>query len=638
MKSYQKFFAELKRRKVFKVAAVYGAVAFALIQIADPLGEAMRLPETFLPFIIAILLLGFPVAIVLAWAFEVTPEGVQRTDAAAPGEIEAIVAEPASQRWPAGLLALAGTAALLAAVWWTGLSMGRADSAEAGAEAVAADSLQLVLGAVEEDARPSIAVLPFEDMSQEGDQEYFSDGMTEELLNTLANIRELRVSGRTSAFAYKEQVKDLREIGKELGVRYLVEGSVRKSGDQLRITAQLIDAGDGSHLWSETYDRRFVDVFAIQTEIAESVAEKLRVPLGLAGDDLLVTPTADLEAYDLYLAGRSAMRARGPSLADAVRLFEAAIARDSTWSPAWAALAEATELTVWYPASIPEGVTQADHLGPALDAAEAAARRALALDSRNASAHVALGSVHRDRAEWKAAEESFLRALALDPDDAEAHHQYGEYLLNVGRIAEAVRALDRAAALDPAPIRLGMLAFGLAIDGRLDESIDVREMILRQAPSGSVFEASTWRLARRYMVAGRWDEAVDAIHQGNQRRGASGPRIGTRSDIERHTEALRRGDLSAVPSSAAAEIELDQWMILGLPDSAVAAWFRQSESRPFGRVIELRYPHVAPIRSDPRIVQFLAERGLADAEEVRTPEGERVRPAVLRQYDERGAP
>ncbi len=219
MKSYQQFFAELKRRKVFKVAAVYGAASFILLQMADLLGQGLRLGDTFLPFITAIVLLGFPLALILAWAFEVTPEGVQRTGAASAGEIEGLVSAPISQRWPAGLMALAGVGALVAGAWWVGRQTA-VESATSSADNIAAAPAEVRLAFVDpsEDPRPSIAVLPFADMSRDGDQEYFSDGITEEILNTLAKIHDLRVSARTSAFAYKNVQLNLRDIGLELGV------------------------------------------------------------------------------------------------------------------------------------------------------------------------------------------------------------------------------------------------------------------------------------------------------------------------------------------------------------------------------------------------------------------------------------
>jgi len=631
MKSYQQFFAELKRRKVFKVAGVYGVVAFGLIQVADPLADAMRLPDSFVPFVIALLLLGFPVALILAWAFEVTPDGVQVTEGAAEGEIEAIVAEPASRRWPAGLLALVGTAALLGGAWWAGLEMGRADES-VGAD-VRGDSLRLAFSDVADDGRPSIAVLPFADMSPEGDQEYFSDGMTEEILATLANVRELRVSGRTSTFAYKGRDKDLREIGDELGVAYLVEGSVRKAGSQLRITAQLINASDGAHLWSETYDRQLEDVFAIQTEIAEAVARSLRVPLGLEGDERLVNPAGDLDGYDLYLAGRAAMRDRGSRLLDAVRLLEAAVERDSSWAPAWAALAEATELTTWYLPTIPTGLAPSAYIPSALDRAERAARRALELEPRSSSALVALGSVHRDRAEWDEAEAAYLRALAIDPDNAEAHQQYGELLLNVGRVAEAVRTLDRAAVLDPASIRFGMLGFALNVDGRPSEAAEVYELAHHHAPDDSVRRAQLWRLARTQITAGRWEAAIGSVVEANRLDPDAEPIIGNRTQVEQYVEGLRAGNLSLIPPSVLDNMSAHDWLLVGESDRALSEMLSRLEGVPFGRLIELRLPYFETVRSDPRVVAYFAERGFTRVEELRTPEAERTRPLVLREID-----
>ena len=300
--------------------------------------------------------------------------------------------------------------------WWAGRSTAPgADVAAVETAAVAgaegdeqtardAEVLQAAYADLAEDSRPSIAVLPFADMSPDGDQEYFADGMTEELLNTLAKIRQLRVAGRTSAFAYKGQDKDLREIGRELGVRYVVEGSVRKQDDRLRITAQLVDAGDNFHLWSEAYDRTMDDVFAIQEEIAGAIAAQLQVSLGLEEGGALVAPIADLEAYEMYLTARAGMRERGSAVLEAVRLFEEVVARDSTWAPAWAGLAQAYTLAPFYtPGNVTEQIGP-EAWGPALAAAEEAAVRALRLDPGVAGAEVALGNVFRDRWEWDLAE------------------------------------------------------------------------------------------------------------------------------------------------------------------------------------------------------------------------------------------
>ncbi|HSM09349.1 MAG TPA: tetratricopeptide repeat protein [Gemmatimonadota bacterium] len=631
MKSYQELFAELKRRKVFKVAAVYGGVAFVLLQVAELLGQGLRLPDSFMPFITAVVLLGFPLALILAWAFEVTPEGVHRTDRAAPGEIEGILAQPASKRWPHGLLALLGVAALLGGTWWAGR--------QSGVEAVGADgrpeALELAYATPDEDPRPSIAVLPFVNMSADEEQEYFSDGITEEILNTLANVDELRVSGRTSAFAYKGRAVDLRTIGEELGVHYLIEGSVRKAGDQLRITAQLIDATDGSHLWSDQYDRELKDVFAIQTEIAESIAGALTVPLGLEGDETLVTPTSDLTAYDLYLAGRTRMRERGLGLLEAKRMFEAAIARDSSWAPAWAALAETSEIRIWYSETFPDSIPDSASVQQALEEAERAARRALELDEQNASALVALGSVQRDRGQWDVAEATYRRALSLDPDNPEAHQQYGELLREVGRIGEAVRALDRAAALDPAPIRIDLLAGHLVLDDRLDEALEVYKVGLRRDPEVTL--PRLWGnagLAR--VMAGQEEAAVDAF-QALERQIVRPDRMPDL--VRRFVRGFIMADSSVIPAPIRSDLAPEMWMLMGYRDRAVAT-LRERSFLVHGIVplpSDFWHPIFDPLRSDPEFAALVAASGAPRMVPERTPPSKRTRPLILQEDGEPGA-
>ena len=630
MKSYQQFFAELKRRKVFKVAAVYGVASYILLQVDDLLGQGLRLGDTFLPFITAIVLLGFPLALILAWAFEVTPEGVQRTGAAEAGEIEGILHAPASQRWPAGLMALAGVAALVAGAWWVGTQTA---NEEAGTASENPADVRLAFVDPSDDPRPSIAVLPFADMSPEQDQEYFGDGMTEEILNTLARIRDLRVSGRTSTFAYKGQDKDLRQIGIELGVGYLVEGSVRKSGNQLRITAQLIDAADGTHLWSDQYDRPMDDVFAIQTEIAEAIAAALRVPLGLEGDESLVTPTGDLEAYDLYLAGRRFMRNRGPDLMEAILLFQAAIDRDSTWAPAWAALGEATEISVWYPRTYQDPGNPGAETRSRLDAAEAAARRALQLDPRNASALVAMGSVYRDRGAWRESEAVYQRAIAIDPDNAEAHQQYGELLGNRGRIAESVRALDRAAVLDPAPVRMENLAFSLKNDDRLEEALGVNEIALRRDPGGS--KASLWEAAgQAYASVGRTREALEILVTLVRESGPPpgiDPAAMTADGLQTFIQAIAEGKPEDVPEPLREFVSPYVWARMGEAEAAFQAFGVNVEKFDLHWAPEIWNPAFDSLRSEPVFQELFASDGLSGATLQRTPVGERTRPLILRE-------
>jgi TolB-like protein/Flp pilus assembly protein TadD len=621
MKSYQQLFAELKRRKVFKVAAVYGAVAFVLLQVADLLGQGLRLPESFMPFITAVILLGFPLALILAWAFEVTPEGVQRTGAAAAGEIEGILAEPASKRWPAGLLALLGVAALLGGTWWAG----RQSATQALDDDDRPEALELAYATPNEDPRPSIAVLPFVNMSADEEQEYFSDGITEEILNTLANVRELRVSGRTSTFAYKDQDKDLRAIGEELGVQYIVEGSVRREGDQLRITAQLIDANDGSHVWSEQYDRQLESIFAIQSEIATAIADELRVPLGLSDPSELVQPVADLEAYDLYLAARSKMRTRGAALNEAVDLFEAAIARDSFWAPAWAGLAEATELRLWYPEAFGGALADSAASLRELEAAERAARRALELDPRSPSANVALGSVLRDRLEWNASERAYRDALSIDPDNAEAHQQVGELLLATGRIARAVHEMDRAALLDPAPIRIYQLGAALDADDREGEAAEAYELGIRLDP-----ENHMWALRRNlgglHFRAGRYEEA--------RQYWADDDNAARRAQSLQKIDWALRGKPMAIPDSMRPYLNPMDWLSLEEPDSAAAALVSFGSELNIGLKVLFNYvvwsPGFDSLRSHPVVRAAMREHNLAGMTVQRTPPAERKRPTALR--------
>jgi len=289
----------------------------------------------------------------------------------------------------------------------------------------------------------SAAVLPFVDLSPQKDQEYFSDGLTEELITTLSQVPGLRVAARTSSFQFKGRSPDVHEVGRKLDVGAVLEGSVRKSGNRLRVSTQLISVKDGYQLWSDSYDRDLADVFAVQEDVARSIVAALRVRLAPARDSALaVRPTGDLQAYDLYLKGRFAWNQRtGPALLEAVRYLEQAVDRDSTFARAWAGLADAYILVVPYAGGSPADTWRK---------AQAAAGKALALDSTSAEAYTSLGYGNMIYAwNWAAAEENFRRAIAADPNYATGHHWYGDFLAGRGRLAEGLAEMSRAHQLDP---------------------------------------------------------------------------------------------------------------------------------------------------------------------------------------------
>ena len=500
-RSYQRFFAELKRRKVFRVAAVYGAASFALLEASDILFPRFGFPEWTVTFVAVIALLGFPIALVLAWVYERTPAGMRRTEEAETGELESIAAASAAKRWPVGLAAAGGTALLLVSVWWT---LGRPPPSSGDAAAPSQGDVAYV----------SIAVLPFANMSEDPSDEYFSDGLTEELLNALARVPDLKVAARTSSFAYKGENTDLREVGEALGVETILEGSVRRAGGRVRVTAQLIDAADGFHVWSSDWDRELTadNVFDIQDEIAGSVAQALATgtapreaggsqAVGSTPADRIVPTqprTSDLEAYDLYLLGRHGWATRTTDgLRDAVAYFEAALERDSSFVPAWVGLAAAYNALPWwtdYP--FQEGGERSKR----------AADRALELDPDNPEALYTLATTTFEYyRSWDEAERLFARAMQIDPDYTPGLTWYGQFLADQARLEEGLSWVRRATAADPASVHAlnaeGNILMSL---GRWSEAVQVYERCLAIDPEFTTALSSS-ALALTRLEA--WNEA-----------------------------------------------------------------------------------------------------------------------------------
>ena len=491
--SYQRFFAELKRRRVFRVAAVYGGAAFVVLQVADLLQEGLQLPQSFLTVSTWLALTGFPVALFLAWVYDRTPQGLVRTPEAAPNELDEIVAQPPGRRWPIGIAAALGTALLLVSAWWM---LGRPEAPRG-----------------ERGDYSSVAVLPFENMSGNEEDEYFADGLSEELLNALARVDGLRVAGRTSSFALRDANLDLRTIGDTLGVETVLEGSVRRSGGRVRVTAQLIDAENGFHLWSQDWDRELTagNVFEIQDEIAGAVAAAMAsgeepVANAAAGGRRDLVPasvrTSDLDAYELYLAGQHHWAPRRPEgLREAVRLFEEALELDSMYAPAWVGLAGVYQALPWY-TDYPADVAAAK--------SKQAGRRALELDPNNAEAMYSLAAtIFQYGLEWTEAARLFERAIELDPHYSQGLAWYCWFLLDVGHGEESLPWCERAVELDPLRVHtLAQYGDNLMVVGRYEEGLRMLARALALRPDFSWPRLET---AIGLALLGRLDEAGEQL-------------------------------------------------------------------------------------------------------------------------------
>ena len=393
MKNAASLWQELKGRRVFRALVTWGVAAFAILQIIEPVMHAWHWPDAVLTWVVAVLAVGFPLVGGLAWVFDA--DGGARA------------ATPHRPRLGLVLVAVGVAAATPGLVWYFGFHRAHAAAATG----------------------PSIAVLPLADMSAQKDQEYFGDGLAEELLNLLAQVPGLHVAGRTSSFAFKGKSDDLRAIGEKLNVAAILEGSVRKDGDRIRITTQLINAADGYQLWSESYDRRVTDLFAVQDEIAAAVVNALRIRL-LPAQAHSQSRTTNVEAHNQYLLGRQfSNQGNADGYRRAVQAFEKTLAIDAGYAPAWAALAQMESHFGDYAGSSAEVARMQDR---GLEAAE----KAVALAPDLAEARLArgtlrvivqrdwegaradwtlLGSVLRDDGEFGPAREALLRALEIAP-------------------------------------------------------------------------------------------------------------------------------------------------------------------------------------------------------------------------------
>lgn len=458
-------FRELRQRNVFRVGIAYAVTAWVLLQLTEVLTELLELSTDIGKIVIVLLLLGFIPALIFAWAFELTPEGLKRESEVDRSRPTAGTTSRTLDRLIIGVLVVA-----LGYFVYESRFQNDGPDPDTAAPAQPAPPTPPAVGTPASNSRPgapsaaegrSVAVLPFVNMSPDPAQEYFSDGITEEIINAVVKIPGIAVPARTSVFAYKDQQRDLREVGAELGVAHILEGSIRSQGDQVRVTAQLIAADDGFHLWSATYDRRLDNIFAVQEEIAAAIAAQLVGKLDL-NVDTVPNQTRNMAAYDLYLRGRAALRQRSP---ESQVLLEQAIEADPDFAPAYAALAIALNATF------------DDN-----DRAVILADQALALDPDNVDALNAKAAALRSRMQWAEAEAVFERALEIDPNSAELLEDWAEFLSYVGRVDEALAVAERGVAIDGAlmPLRSAYLE-ALLSNGHTDRALDEARSMIDEA-------------------------------------------------------------------------------------------------------------------------------------------------------------
>jgi TolB-like protein/Flp pilus assembly protein TadD len=419
------FFSELKRRNVYKVAVAYAVVAWLTIQAASILFPAFNAPQWAMQIVILVLVIGFPIALIFSWAFEITPEGIVR-------ESEVETGKSITHHTGRKIVALTIVLAVIA----TGLLIfqfirARSTSAPRQSEAATVSN-------------KSIAVLPFDNLSGDPQNAYFSEGVQDEILTRLAKIAELKVISRTSTQRFKSAPNDLQQIAQLLGVANILEGSVQKANDQVRVNVQLVNALTDAHLWAETYDRKLTDIFAVETEIAKTIADVLQAKLtGSEQHVIAARPTANTEAHQLYLKGRFFWNKRtGNDLKKSIDYFEQAIAADPNYALAYAGVADGYVLLPGYTAGAPRDC---------YPKAKAAAKKALEMDDTLAEAHTTLAMAiwYYDFDSSQSIRE-FQRAIELNSNYATAHQQYGNNTLSaLGRFDDAIAEGKRAVELDP---------------------------------------------------------------------------------------------------------------------------------------------------------------------------------------------
>ncbi len=584
------FLAELKRRNVYKVAIAYAVVAWLLMQIATQVFPFLEIPNWAIRLVIMLIVIGFPIALVIAWAFELTPEGLKRTEFA-----DELPKKSARSRAWIYVVIIAGVISV--GVFFLGRYT-----------AVSKQSEPSNAGTQWASAIPekSIAVLPFENASGNPETEYLSDGISEALINSLTELQQLKVIARSTAFRYKGKPVDPQVVGRELKVRAVLMGLVRQTGERLNVQVDLVDATTGAQLWGEEYERKLSDVLLVKQTIAREVTEKLRLRLtGEQQQRLVKRDTTNPEAYQFYLKGRYYWEKRtAENLKKAIDQFQQAADKDPNYALAYVGLADCYLLLEDYVG------TPASETYPK---AKAFAQRALQFDSSLAEAHTSLAYVYSNLWQWEQAEEEFKRAIKLNPNYPTAHHWYYLYLLDLGRIDEAMAEIKRAHELDPLSLVIGTtLTYAYFVEGDVNSSIAQGKRVIDLDPN---FPRAHEYLGLAYLKQGRHSEAIAELEKAVELSGREPLRdlgygyaiSGGRAEAlavlrelegkyEKH-EAIGQ-DLAAVYAG------------LGEKDQAFA-WLEKDFQARSGLLARIRWiPPFESLRSDPRYADLVRRIGL----------------------------
>ena len=462
------FFAELKRRNVFKVGVAYAIVAWLLIQVADVLLPTFQAPDWVMRVFALFVILGFPLAVFLAWAYELTPEGIKATSAEGPAQYHTRTTGQRLNYFIIGVLVLV-VAFLLVKVYMPKESP-EVTTKTPGISAVTETATPSK--GVEEKARPtaptnSIAVLPFTDMSPNKDQDYFADGIAEEILNSLAGIKDLEVRGRTSSFYFKGKSEELTTISKMLNVEYVLEGSVRKAGDQVRVTVQLINAVKDEHLWSKTYERTLKDIFSIQEDIARSIADTLQISLGVGELGKTAGMTRNIDAYDAYLHGNELFRRRGSSedFTRATQYYREAVKLDPDFLRAWGSLYDALAgMLIFVPDQVVETRQEMEQV-----------RKSLAERDPDSPTYLTImASYYMDERKWQESEAAYDALAHSNIFSGPTNHNLvasNTFLLNTGHVRLVTPWILRGRIDDPLSLSSSFIAqIILFVAGRHEES------------------------------------------------------------------------------------------------------------------------------------------------------------------------